>query len=206
MISSEHELISAVYAIYLFDCLHWLAPGEIAMTRKMVGGWYVRRVEILSFTLLGRLPFLTNPVDFRPGLIRFKEPEFALATSDHKQLNSICYFGRLLPLYCGSGAMLFLLLLPLLAEFGWLPIVWVYLLAALLSIHVLIVTEFLRKGCAWRAEDPASFWRSFTSLCINPLAALRTGDVLAENTFRISIAQKRKQAATAQNPPSLPPG
>lgn len=189
MFSSERALIAAVYTIYLFECLHWIRPEEIAATRKLLGGWHHWEVSDLSFTLLGRLPVLTNPLEFRAGFVRvIKRPDLTNVGRNLSDLwlNNLFSFGQLLPLYCAAGGLLFLVMLPAVVELGWLSMSWKPLLATVASFHTLIMIEFIRKGSSWRAEEPGLFWNSFASLCLNPLAALRAGDVLSENIFRLS--------------------
>jgi hypothetical protein len=193
MISSERQLILAVYVIYLVECLHWLSPGEVVITRKITGGWRRRKVTLLSFTLLGSAPLFLNPIDFRGGLVRVarQEERGNVLTRSDKGPNRACSFGALLPVFCGCGAVLFLVVLPVLAASGWLPSSWIYLVSAALSVHVLIVLEFFDRGRFWRTTEPRSFWKSFASLCLNPLAAVRAGDVLFENTYRIRVTPRK---------------
>ena len=39
MLIVERELAAVVYLLYAMDCVHWLKPGQVAMTRAISQGW-----------------------------------------------------------------------------------------------------------------------------------------------------------------------
>jgi hypothetical protein len=198
MISPERNLIYAVYALYLFDCIRWIKPGEVALTRAFWTGWKVWKVDDLSFTLLGRVPVFINPVNFRPGFIRMTgtsakdwSTKGDLAGSE---FDFSCPSSKLFTSCCVCGAFQSLVVLPLLLQSGWFSVFWKPLIILIGLTHTAILAGFLRNGFEWMVKEPRSFWRAFLGVFLNPISALRAGDLLSENIPRVGF---RPKTATA---------
>jgi len=78
--------------------------------------------------------------------------------------------------FCGAINML--VLLPVLLLTGYLPAFWLIPASIALFTQLGQSFELYREGAFWRRERPGDFWPQFISLLLNPLAALRSGDVL----------------------------
>ncbi len=197
MISPDGELVCVVYALYLFDCIHWIRIGEVAATRGFWTGWKFWKMDDLSFTLLGRMPVLVNPIDFRPGFVRLgsalaQDCETFVNMSDQDS-DHIRGFSHSLTLCCGCGGVLFLVALPLIVQSGWLSFLWKPLLLMIGIMHTAIVAEFVRNSSEWRIIEPRTFWRTLVAVSLNPISALRAGDVLSENIPRLRTLKELRE-------------
>jgi hypothetical protein len=188
----EREFASAIFFLYALDCVHWLKPGQMALTRRLKGGWRTQPFCDDSYTLLGRMPAFVNPIDFRPSFLAGTIEELGDQESTIPDLVNACVpAAKVLTMLAGLSAINLLLFLPILLLTGFLAVWWP------VSVCILLLTQFgltfkvFEQGTEWRQEHPIDFWQHFLSLLLNPLAALRSGDVLLRGMFRTRIQQKR---------------
>jgi hypothetical protein len=194
MLAIERELVAAVYVLYAADCVHWLKPGQGCAARGLTGGWKRREYREDSFTLLGRMPVAANPLDLRPGWIVYS---LKAAGGDVVRPESIDEFiqksmpnrGLLTALAAIAGVNL-LVLLPAALATGLLGLLWTGLALTVLATHLGIAVEFYLQARWWRAADSGQFWREYVPLLLNPLAALRAGDVLCRALFDLKAGDK----------------
>jgi hypothetical protein len=175
--SAEKELLAVLYALYLWDCIHWLAPGHVAFVRAGKR-WQRREPTTHSFTLLNRMPILRNPASMRPGLIVCGET--GVSTETPRRIRaSIRLLDRqllLLSLFATMSATYLLILLPAVILLGRFIVVWKPLAVIVLLLHISVVVEFYRTTGVWRATSPRAFWEAFAASALNPLSALRAPD------------------------------
>jgi hypothetical protein len=187
MISTEREILLALYALYLWDCIHWLSIEQVAFVR-LSKRWVRKQITPLSFTLLGRMPILRNPVSTTPGLIICSELDDPLDLPlDTKRLRKRILLLRreLFPLSvcAGISATYLLLILPTLILMGGLVALWKLLALTFLLLHLLVVSEFYIAGRQWREKAPKSFAETLIAICLNPLTAIRSADALMNWEF-----------------------
>ena len=196
MITIERELTTAIYVLYAMDCLHWLKPGQTALTRQLTGGWRVSEYKEESFTFLGRMPVLANPIDLRPGWAVYNFNASSFTTESIEQ-----FLEKSMPDRRYLTAISILAGLNLLVVFPWLLIsglLGIYFRApvTLLTVmHLLIGFEVYAQGRVWRTQKQGEFWREFISLLLNPVAALRSGDVLCQALFDLKSRDGSRQAS-----------
>jgi len=202
--SAEKELLALLYALYLWDCIHWLTPGNVAFVRAGKR-WQRRELTTHSFTLLNRMPILRKPTSMRPGLIVCSEsggenlsPRRIQATIRllDKQL-------LLLSLFATMSATYLLVLLPVVILLGRFVIVWKPLAIIVLLLHISVVIEFYRNAAAWRVASPRAFWEAFASSALNPLSALRAPDQIM--LWTLSKASPTAIESALEPKPPLPP-
>ena len=117
MLTIESELTFAIYALYAIDCVHWLRPGQMALTRRLRGGWRTHQLQDDSYTLLGRMPVFVNPIDLRPSYLAGSIEELStLRDSEHDLDQRFSADTRMLTMLSICGAINLLLLLPLLLD------------------------------------------------------------------------------------------
>jgi hypothetical protein len=187
MLAVEREFSAAIYCLYLVDCLHWLKPGQAALTRRITGGWKRWEHREESFTLLGRMPVFANVFDLRPGWIvgdaQSLLPENLSAQEIDDFLDKQFPRWKFLLDLSILAALNLLVLLPGLLIDGSLAVLWPAP-ALLLFTHAAIAIEVFAQSKKWRAADKAGFWREYFSMLLNPVAALRCGDLLLEFSVR----------------------
>jgi hypothetical protein len=180
MLSTERELAFAIYALYALECTHWLKQGQAAMTLRWNGTWKRHEATSESYTLAGRMPVIVNPIDFRPAYIAV-QPNQPLSIIDKATGRLISERLPKLGLLTGFsvlGALNLLVFLPALLLTGSLGAWWQLIVALLIATQFGIAAEVFEGAKAWRVADRASFWREFAALILNPIAALRGGDML----------------------------
>jgi hypothetical protein len=175
--STEKELLALLYALYLWDCIHWLNPGQVAFVRAGKR-WQRREPTAHSFTLLNRLPILRNPASMRPGLIVCGETTSAGPTPRRIRATIRLLDKQLLmlSLLATMSASYLLLILPAVILAGRFVVIWKPLAIMIVLLHLAVVVEFYRTARAWRTESPRSFWEHFAASALNPLSALRAPD------------------------------
>lgn len=72
-----------------------------------------------------------------------------------------------------------LLWLPWIILSGKLAGIWMSQAVCLACLHILVASEFYAACGSWRAQERTSFWRAFLIIALNPLAGVRSGDVLS---------------------------
>jgi len=180
----EIELTGVIYALYLIDCIHWLKPGEAALTRRWRGKWKRRSVQDDSYTLLGRMPVLVNPVDLRPSFISGSETEidrFERSIADvvsQRAPDSV-----IISVLTFLGAVNLLIIVPASLVSGYFEVLWRGSASIALFVQVFLAIEIYEQCAVWRVYRRGDFWQQFVSLTLNPLAALRSGDVLLKGLY-----------------------
>jgi hypothetical protein len=187
----ELELASAIYVLYALDCIHWLKPGQMALTRRLKSGWRIQHFCDGSYTLLGRMPVFANPIDLRPSFLAANIEDLGHLESTTPDVVKRCVpESRAITALSRLSAVNLLLFLPVLLLTGYLGAWWRLTVCVLLFTQVGLAFEVFEQGTAWRHEHPTDFWQQFLSLLLNPLAALRSGDVLLRGMFRTRIQQR----------------
>ena len=185
MLTVEREFTIAIYLVYTIDCIHWLKPGEMAVTRCFWGGWRSHVFGDDSYTLLGRMPVFVNPFDFRPSyLATGVEERWTVGGRFQDIADEYTQKASTLTVFSTLGAINLLGFLPLILLLGYLPTWWRSTLAIAAGTQLVLTCELYRQGGAWRRQQPGDFWTQFVSISLNPLAALRSGDVLLRGMFR----------------------
>lgn len=179
MLPIERELAVAIWGLYAIDCVHWLKPGETAFIRTWRGKWprHVYREE--AFTLLGRMPVAVNPLDLRPGIVVLSAAEGSRVDADRDRLHGFRELGVLLAV-SWFAAINLLILVPALLLKGWFEFVWKIPASALAVTHVWILLEVFFRTRRWRRRAPGEFWPEFIALLLNPVGALRAGDMFSK--------------------------
>ena len=81
------------------------------------------------------------------------------------------------------SAINLLVFLPVLLFTGNLSALWRIPFSIALFMQISIAVEFFEQGKAWRRTFSADFWQQFVPILVNPLAALRSNDVLLRGYF-----------------------
>jgi hypothetical protein len=186
----ETVFLCALFVLYVYDCVFWLAPDEQAFTRTAGHGWKTWRREPMSFTLLGRTPVLAAPLLVRPGFIRAR----GASTKDSERIlhkvGRRLYALELLLVLCRTQAILLLIYLPALILLHRLDALWPYFLGVVLFVHILLCFFAIR---ALRRTQLDSWRTAATSIALNPLGATRAFDVISQALFdRETMAPRRK--------------
>lgn len=197
MITIEHELTAGIYVLYAMDCVHWLKPGQTALTRQLTGGWRSLEYKEESFTLLGRMPVLANPIDLRPGWALYDSQAPSFTTESIEQfLEESMPDRRYLTAISILAGLNLLVVFPWLLMSGLLGMYFRAPVALLMTTHLLIAFEVYAQAGLWRTHNKGEFLREFVSLLLNPLAALRSGDVLCQALFDLKFCDESRQASS----------
>lgn len=220
MIFPDHELILVIYGLYAFECLHWLQPKYVAFVRNWTGRWSAVEYDDSSFTLLGRKPYFVNPLPFSPGLIVCSwtrngegevQPHSASAPSILQEGTSeiteegierlASLSSPVLSILTSLLATYLLLILPYIALRGYLPLVWRILVFELVTLHfgVLLAWWQVCVGAAHRIP-PRAWWPKFMPLLLNPVAAIRAGDTLANLCLEDELSQDMLHVSKCNTP------
>lgn len=188
--SPDHLLIATLYGVYLVGCIHWIAPSQIALVEGTAIGWAQMKVSGSSYTLLNRMPLIRNPLSTRPGLAILDEIKAAaikmgrgeaegekliieaLTRGLRRRTQILTIVGSL------SGANL-LIALPAIIQLGWLAAFWRPILIGIVALHLLVVCEFFICTRRWRRTDSGTFYPALISICLNPLSAVRSADLIS---------------------------
>ncbi|HKF47123.1 MAG TPA: hypothetical protein VKB38_07170 [Terracidiphilus sp.] len=184
----EQELAFLIWVLYAVDCIHWLGPGQAALTRRINGTWKIARHSEGTFTLLGRMPVLVAPLDLRPGFVvsnstDLPEGQSGIETIGDK-VEDLEAHTRILTALAILAAANLLIIIPVLLFMQWFEGAWAPI-GVLAACHVAIAAEVFRLSGDWRAEKDSNFWQHYIALVLNPAAALRAGDLFSE---RLKIA------------------
>jgi len=196
MLTVERELTFVLYALYMVECVHWLEQGEGAVTRKLDGTWRVHEFGADAYTLLGRMPVIVNPIDLRPSYARVQltvTDMFSCAAVDRLLETKLPEVGILTAISI-FNALNLLVLLPLFLRIGFIPVWWEIWAGSATFAHVALGVEFFLQGRDWRRSNSGEFWREFLSILLNPVAALRCGDVLLRGISKIEFSNTEKTA------------
>jgi hypothetical protein len=199
MLAIEHEFVGTIYALYFLECLHWLKPGEIAFTGRSNREWKPWQNHPGSFTLLGRMPVLRSPFDLRPGWIVFNQTKPQCDSPSKEQLDAFIRAqlpSRYLTVLAVLEAFNLLVLLPAILSLGLFPSRWLPFTVIVLVIHIAIACETYIQAKPWRMALPKEFWREYLAILLNPLAAVRCGDLLSRYLFGIPSSTGPEPAKT----------
>lgn len=207
---TESELVILIYALYLWDCIHWIQNGQTAYL-KNGEKWERKQIDRLSFTLLGRMPVVRNPLSTRPGIIVVHASEdLNDHCSDSKSVRRTIRIFRKraidLSMYSAISGCLLLLVLPALIMMNLIAAQWKSLAAALFIGHVAVISEFYRTCSDWRLQSRQQFIEALVALSLNPLSAIRCPDVAmkwkfsAVSSHALDIAFCQRDAATPTPP------
>ncbi len=198
----DQELTAVIYILYAIDCIHWLKPGQAAMTRGLFGGWSKWEHRPDGFTLLGFAPAVANPLDLRPGWFVFRARNLAAGKVSAQSIES--FLNRSMPRHALvvvaiAAAINLLVLIPALLLAGLFGRYWLVptVLAALL--HGLLAILVYRQSAPWRQADCGAFWREYIALMLNPLAALRAGDMLGNGLYGAAGGKPRQATFRAKS-------
>ena len=194
MTGSEKNFLVVLYGLYIWECIYWLLPGEVSFTRNHKQ-WVMRGVTNLSFTLLGRMPQFRNPISFRAGLIVCKSNsnEGEARPVDRRlraQLRWIEYKSRFLRLSSSISGFYLLVLLPSIVISGFSVRLWKLLAAVLITLHGFVIVDFFAATYLWRITDRTSYLQTLVAISLNPLAAIRSPDLLSKWTFERAYPQQ----------------
>lgn len=186
MLTTERELVAAIYLLYLSECIHWLKQGQTAMTLRLDGTWKSHRATEDSYALAGRTPVFVNPIDLRAsymGIHAGQLPSIIDTTTGRLVSEKLPDMG-LLTAFAVLGALNLLIVLPFLLLSGFLGPWWRVVIALLVFTQIGTAMEVFLDAGPWRAADPRGFRREFVALLLNPVAALRSGDILLAGLTR----------------------
>jgi hypothetical protein len=187
----EREFASAIYILYAIERIHWLKPGQAALTRRFGGGWKHHIFRDDSFTLLERMPVCVNPMDFRPSYVAGTAERLCRQEPIEADLISeVVLEARVLTAFSIVGAANLLLILPALLLSGLLGAWWRIVLWIVLTTQVCLGIEFFERGKAWRQARPMEFWQAFIPTLLNPISALRSGDMVLNALCRVKFHQE----------------
>jgi hypothetical protein len=126
------------------------------------------------------MPVWVNPFDPRPSFARVPLSESAKVRAQDLEKSLKENFPGIgsLTLLCTIGSMNLLVMFPAILITGFFPIPWRIPLAIAASVQIAICIEVFLQGVHWRQIDRNGFWRQYLPLLLNPIAALRSGDVL----------------------------
>ena len=145
-----------------------------------------------SYTLLGRMPVFVNPIDFRPTYL--SGPVEELEHSEQLIPDQILLHLRgteFLTVISWIGAINLLVFMPVLLMTGYLAAWWRVPFSIALCTQVCMAFEIYWQGTEWRRGRAGDFWQKLISLLLNPLAALRSGDVLLNGLFEAGLDKSR---------------
>jgi hypothetical protein len=187
----ETAFLCALFVMYLYDCVYWLAPDDQAVTRTSSDGWKTWQRGPMSFTLLGRIHVVAAPLLVYPGFIRLrgsnaKDSERILRKVS-RRLNAL----ELLLVLCRTQAILLLVYLPALILLHRLDALWPYFLGVVLLLHTLLCFSAVRV----LRRSKSSSWRTMVySIALNPLGATRVFDAISQALFDHERTPSRRKA------------
>jgi hypothetical protein len=187
----ETIFLCALFVMYLYDCVYWLAPDEQAFTRTAGDGWKTWQRQPMSFTLLGRTPVVAAPLLVRPGFIRARGASTKDSERILRKVSRRLYALELLLVLCRTQAVLLLLYLPALILLHRLEALWPYFLGVVLFIHILLCFFAIR---ALRHSQSNTWRTAATSIALNPLGATRVFDTISQALFDRETMKPRDKA------------
>lgn len=164
------------------------------MTLRWDGTWRRHQATAEAYTLAGRMPVVVNPIDFRASFIEvhpdrpltiINSATGKLAPETQDQMGLLTFFSTL------SAANL-LVVLPLLLFTGRLGAWWRWILEFAIFAQIGIAVEVFWHAKPWRSADNAGFWRNYIPLLLNPLGALRSGDILLKGLSQIPSGEPQQ--------------
>ena len=185
MTSIDFDLVLLIYVLYLYECVHWIKEDEIAYTRSYSGRWKRWEHTAVSFTLLNRLPCLVSLVPIAWGFISVhrkcsSEDDIRSRLLTINQMVNRSH--RSLHLASSIQAIVMLIVVPLIVGLQHLEHFWLPLLTLILISHGVTVMLFTRNLRRWK-PDLQGMVVDLVPVCANPLAAIRSADILSRRMF-----------------------
>jgi hypothetical protein len=208
MMRIDVELIGAVYALYAYDCIHWLKEEDVGFTRGWSRDWRIWRHGLTSFTLLGRRPCVVNLLPFFAGFACVREEELpdAEAMEILQELDRRLGGGSTaLAVATSAEAAVMLLLVPAMFLTNAVHYAWQPLLALIVMTHAATAVLFVRGVRRWERSRHDRVM-DLAAILANPLSAIRSGDVLVQRAFDAlrkerSVAESGRVTSRAICPP-----
>jgi hypothetical protein len=185
MMRIDIEVIGVVYALYAYDCIHWLKEEEVGFTRGWSRDWRTWRHSITSFTLLSRRPCVVNPLPFFAGFASAKEdelPETEAAEILQELDRRLGGSGTALAVATSAEAAVMLLLVPAMFLTNLVHYAWQPLLALIVMTHAATAILFVRGARRWECSRHDRVM-DLVAILANPLSAIRSEDVLVQRAF-----------------------
>lgn len=186
MNTAEIELLVALFAIYAYECIYWINTNEEAYTRSDRSAWKKHRPSSLSFTLLGRMPILVNPLLLRSGFLKRRDGNLP---SEEELAKLSIYLDKFIFVdqVCRLQLFLLLVFIPWMTWNHKLESLWPYVTVTLLASHTCLISSliFMLRNKPFR-----SVFSLVAPLLFNPLGATRALDVLSEFHFETEDLQK----------------
>ena len=187
MIHADLELIALVFGFYLFECVYFLKPSDVAYTGVL--GKHPRKWEFRpsGYTLLGRHLCVVNPLRIDAGVAVFHGVDWiANPTYSKAGLRAAVRLMqpslRWLRVLCSTLGFVLFVLLPVVVCRQLLPRLWAPLLAEVLLLHLATCLLFAMELRRWQTDRASRVSRTL-AICLNPVAAIRCIDVLSRVLF-----------------------
>ncbi|MDR3734958.1 MAG: hypothetical protein P4L10_05395 [Acidobacteriaceae bacterium] len=180
MTAIDKELIGAIYALYGWECLHWLKGEQVAFTR-WIHTWHQWQIDDHSFTLLNRMPYVVNPISIRPAWIVYSAEPGLLDIRKAERL--FCACPRLLSVSAVASIFLILIVVPLVVGTGLLPFLWREL-AAVIAINQICAGWMMHRAMKAWGRSKELVIRRMLEVSLNPIAAARSADIAAVEIFQ----------------------
>ncbi|HEY4354838.1 MAG TPA: hypothetical protein VGN16_03750 [Acidobacteriaceae bacterium] len=182
MTRPEVELLCALFLMYAYECVYWLAGDDQAFTRSRSGEWNRHVRTAMSFTLLQRVPVIADPLLLLPGFVRTKsvDSQERQTTQALRRVTASLNAAWILELQCRVQAMLMFLFLPWVVWTHRLLPMWRPLTEVLVVSHLLLLVSLYLTLRRARIAKIASV---MGPVILNPLGATRTMDLLAQTIF-----------------------
>jgi hypothetical protein len=180
-ITPEQWLISTIWGIYLLGCLHWVGPGEVAYVGDRSGKWISNSVLHTSYTLLGRMPVLRNPMSTYAGfaIVKGRSLDSTPVMVSEALTRGVRNRTRILAIVSAALGIYMLIVLPAFIVMGLLPRVWLQLLLGMAALQSSVLLEFWVCTRFWRRSERASYVQVLLSISLNPLGAVRSADLIS---------------------------
>ena len=183
--SPETLLVGALWGTYLLACIHWVAPGQVAMVRASPGVWEPRTIQPASYTLLGRMPVLSNPLRTRANVVLFEQAK--LVSIPHHVWLEAEQKTEELSFVCSLQAVFLLVVVPWITLKGLLEFLWGPLLILLVGLHLAVLAEFWTA--TFNGQKRSGYPAALTAIAINPVGACRAAEVVVARCLPLSPAE-----------------
>jgi hypothetical protein len=187
MIRTDLWLVALVFAFYLFECLRFLKPNEVAYTGVLTSDPRRWGYQPSSYTLFGRHLCLVNPILVGAGVAVFRDidPIAELTYSGTRLRAALRLIGpsvQWLSVLCSAMGLVLFVALPVVVCLHLLQRLWAPLLTEILLLHTATCILFIRELRRWQRGAVARLSTSLAVL-LNPLGAIRCVDVLSQSLF-----------------------
>jgi purine-cytosine permease-like protein len=106
------------------------------------------------------------------------------------QLRWVEYQSKFLRLSSSISGFYLLVLLPAIVVSGFFLPFWKLLAALFVIFHGLVIAEFFAATRLWRSTDRNSYFQTLIAISLNPLAAIRSADLLSKWVFEQAHPQQ----------------